>query len=507
MDKIKKAQKEQLDSLVTQWGLWRERSKSVMESIESNQGEILEKETDEALLCALRSLDQTKGSGTLWDVAVSHDAEKSLAALMNRPSLMGASYKKVGELEAHKDSLGSKAVRGQAKRCLAMLCEGDAVFALRQASICLSLRDPFVAGYVTAMECAVRAAKDLRGGLSRVDVARFAGQVLSQGLMFEHAMDERSTARLATLDAAEMLMGRGDMSLFMGEALMRAACCPLPGQARAWALVKALPSTAQELELHGPKRTEVLGIKEGCIKLSHPKIDDEKHRPCVVIPPLLDMAWWAASQATSEESVTVAGEMAGFFKATEDNRPHVSASMYGLSHPLDRVWGVWNNSVCAGFALPLQPLDSARRVMRSELALWAELVGEKCVAPWRKLGESVLASLYAGKIPDTFGTFTERPKLDTAKKEASCVMSPAAYCIAIRAKNHKTSGLPCTEKEFLCLSRAGTRLGMSVSETARQLSQTLGYRIESGWLAKAERDEMMLEIQEAPRLGRKPLRM
>ena len=481
------------------WAKWAQITKAVLSEIDSNNAAGLALRPEEDLWAAEAVASRYAESETglkehqrrqnpvsfLLRRAIKADADAALGHLTTRVAALAARGEGPTAWGNIKVELAETARTNKAKKCLALICQGNAALSWHVANVCLQVKkgDEWPPGYSLALKEVINA--------EHMELEEEQIQTLARGLVFNKtwgADPETHPAEMA-LKAAHMQMERskkgGNFEPLIG-ALLRAACEPVLIQEKAWALLKEIPKECWPESPENSFDSKSLGFSACTIAIQNRSMFDKDFWALVEFGRKIDPAWVCASRVRDESSARVAMEMAIFFDKASAERPKVMPKIASMEHPLEYVWQVWHHSKRAGRALPEKPRAVALSHMNKTINAWSDRAGAKSVDGWLTTGQWILKELESGRVPARFPGFDSKPVANDAKSEMAHTMSPAAMDI-----NSKETDI----NVFAWRALAAKRLGFELKETVRQLKSDKGETIIPSWIAEAE----SLELQDMVR--------
>jgi hypothetical protein len=460
-----------------QWRAWSQEAAHVEKWARENQADKLAQASSESILAAEARLSRSpRGAKGLGELCISSDAPQALGALMDKTFWMAAVCQAEEDWREFASKMALSAVEAKSVKCLVWLCSKNPGLAWSMASHCAPdvgrlARERggsiWSEGFIQTVAIAIK-----EGGL--IDEQKAAKALAAVERVLSGPSVSKALIRCA-LGAAEHMMSMQPARLQVQGVLLRVACAQGEASVAAWDLHEKLfaskPISAQP--------TSWFGFEAGRRQLRGSSSSIEGAQPFVVYPGLLDPAWVAAANAVDENGTRLAREMARRSKADPESRPRLYPSVAALTHPLSSAWEIWNHSNRAGYALPKKPLDLARQRMRESLDQWEARVGEAAIETWRRVGEDMFASLYAGHVPSAFPGLASKPKIDQAEKNMSRQLAPLAW-------RHHAHPRSMEEETFVACARASEALGMELSDYTEQARGILGLELDSVLIAKAE---------------------
>lgn len=354
----------------------------------------------------------------------------------------------------------------------------------------------WVEGFEKALDIAV--AQSSNGALTE-DGKRWASDALSRAVgseWREKSAFDRGVMKAS--EACEALIAGGKPEMFVLRALQSAARQPVSGQAKAWALAQksadllgadATVGVASELGYAAPKKRLSCEGQFGGARL------DAQSQPIALFEKEIDVLWAAAAEVEDLAGVAAVRAMAKSTEGKHGPRPQWAPSVSGMSHPMVKLWEVWDHSRKAGFALPKKPLEMAWTHFESSMKFWEQRIDPKMAKAWRGQAASVADDLRGGVVPGDFCGRMERPTIDVIESDLKGGLSPLAWVVG--------QNKALTESRFLALSLAQSELGFSLDEALTQCRLVSGgVEIQGSWVAKAQSQLLALSVA-SPESGKK----
>lgn len=320
---------------------------------------------------------------------------------------------------------------------------------------------------------------------------RWASETLSRAVgreWREKSAFERGVLKVN--EACEALMAGGKPEMFVLRALQSAARQPVGGQAKSWILaqkagdllgVDATVGLSSELGYAAPKKRLSCEGQFGGARL------DAQSQPIALFEKEIDVLWAAAVEVEDLAGVAAVRAMVKSSQGKHGPRPQWAPSVSGMSHPMVKLWEVWDHSRKAGFALPKKPLEMAWTQFESSMKFWEQRIDPKTAKAWREQAGSVADDLRSGAVPGDFCGRMERPTIDVIESDLKGGLSPLAWVLG--------QNKALTESRFLALALAQSELGFSLDESLTQCRLVSGgVEVQGSWVAKAQAQVLALSV-------------
>lgn len=213
------------------------------------------------------------------------------------------------------------------------------------------------------------------------------------------------------------------------------------------------------------------------------------------LPPCVDIAWFTAMMASSDESIQIAREMALVRPFDDKTIPKVSIKVgNSVKHPLQPVWEMWNNSKKAGFALPKKAIQNAEKMYLDALNTSKHLLLSSTVEMWQKTAAEVFKDLYAGKVADKFPGGLEKPSFSNLTEQDNN-LAPSLWRYFRENRNHYSRN---ADKDYLAKTVVATDPKcLSVKNSIEQFEFIAGSgMVKEKDIAKIEQEVLTRDLAE-----------
>ena len=481
-------------------------AKRAVDAIERDDAEALKALPDGAWWGAEVRLGGRESLG-LASWAIKKDAGACLEIILCNPSWQAGHASSPADLEKVRENALEEGIERRSLECVVRLAmhPGQAWVAVEKCAPMRKVGED--SGYQRRIESA-RARGWLEGFERSLEIAveKSRGRSLSEGekewasAALARAVgcqwqDKEALERsvLKATEACEALMSEGKPEMFILRVLQSAARQSVNGQVQAWGLalkaaerlgVDATVGVSSELGYAGESKHLSCTDAFGGARL------DEKSQPMALFEKEIDVLWAAAVEVEDLGGVGRIRAMAKKAAGKQGPRPKCVPSRSGMTHPLGKLWEVWDHARQAGGALPKKPVEMAWEHFESSMKFWEKRMEKKRAEAVREQAWEVKQSLLSGVMSESFCGRMECPSVDEIELDIKGGLSPLAWVIG-QKKTLK-------ESHFIAVALAQGELGFSLDEALKQCRWVSGgVDIKGSWVAKAQSELLALAVEYA----------